>query len=83
MKKSKKLALLAVTFTAWGLYKLCAVFQDMQAGCIQFQTHKTCSFENAENFQSLLDVELMFACAWAAGAVICWIVTVEAQRKER
>ncbi|MFP3566162.1 hypothetical protein [Paraburkholderia sp. SIMBA_030] len=83
MNKSKKFALLALVFTVWGLYKLFVVFQDAQTGCIQFRTHQTCSFENAANFQSLLDLELMFACGWAAGAVVCWMVAAQAKKKER
>ena len=83
MNNSKKFALIAVAFTAFGLYKLFVVFQDMQTGCIQFQTHQTCSYENAENFQGLLDLELRFACGWAAGAVVCWMVAAQAKKKER
>lgn len=83
MKKSKKLALLAVAFTIYGLYKLFLFFHDTQTGCIQFQTHQTCSFENAENFQTLLNLELMFACGWIAGAVVCWMVVAQTRRNER
>ncbi|AXL50811.1 hypothetical protein DSC91_003192 [Paraburkholderia caffeinilytica] len=83
MNKSKKCALLASAVTALGLYKLFVFFQDVQTGCIQFQTHQTCSYENAENFQGLLDLELMFACGWAAGAVICWMVAAQAKKSER
>ncbi|WNC93236.1 hypothetical protein RI103_20710 [Paraburkholderia sp. FT54] len=83
MKKSKKLALLALSFTMFGLYKLFVVFQDAQTGCIQFRTHQTCRYENAENFQSLFDLELMFACGWAAGAVVCWMIAAQAQKKEQ
>ncbi|MFM0707934.1 hypothetical protein PQR10_10620 [Paraburkholderia phytofirmans] len=83
MTKPKKLALLALAFTMFGLYKLFVVFQDMQTGCIQFQTHRTCSYENAENFQGMLDLELMLACAWAAGAVVCWMVAAQAHKQER
>jgi hypothetical protein len=25
----------------------------------------------------------MFACGWAAGAVVCWMVAAQAQKKER
>ncbi|MFM0221358.1 hypothetical protein [Paraburkholderia dipogonis] len=83
MKKPTKLALFALAFTMFGLYKLFVVFQYAQTGCIQFRTHRTCSYENAENFQSLFDLELMFACGWAAGAVVCWMVAAQAQKKER
>ncbi|RKE36941.1 hypothetical protein B0G76_3161 [Paraburkholderia sp. BL23I1N1] len=83
MNKSKKLALLALALTALGLYKLFTVANDAQSGCIQFRTHQTCSFENASNFQGLLDLELMFACGWAAGAVVCWMVAAQAKKNER
>lgn len=83
MNNSKKLALLASAFTALSLYKLFVVFQEMQSGCIQFQTHQTCSFENAENFQGLLDLELLFACGWLAGAAVCWMAAAQTYKNER
>jgi hypothetical protein len=83
MKQSKKFALIASAITAFGVYKLFVVLQDTQTGCIQFPTHQTCSYENAGNFQGLLDLQLMFACAWIAGAVVCWMVAAQAKKKER
>lgn len=82
MNKSKKLALIALALTALGLYKLVAAFYDSQSGCIQFRTHQTCSFENAENFQNLLNIELFSACGWIAGAAVCWMVAAQARRNE-
>ena len=82
MNKSKKFALIASAFTVFGLYKLVVSFYDSQTGCIQFRTHQTCSFENAENFQNLLNIELLFACGWIAGAVVCWMVAAQARKDE-
>jgi hypothetical protein len=83
MNKSKKFALVAVAFTMYGLHKLFVVFHDSQTGCIQFRTHRTCSFENAANFQNLLNLELLFACGWVAGAAVCWMVAAQAREKRR
>ncbi|RFU46454.1 hypothetical protein D0B32_15610 [Paraburkholderia sp. DHOC27] len=83
MNSPKKFALIALALTLFGLYKLFVVFHDTYTGCIQFQTHQTCSFENAENFQNLLNLELLFACSWVAAAAVCWMTVLQGKKKAR
>ncbi|AIO69462.1 hypothetical protein [Burkholderia oklahomensis] len=82
MSKTRKFALFALAFTVVGSYHLFTFFHNNQTGCIPFRAHLTCRYQNVENFQNLQNLELFFACAWLAAAVLCWMTAAQA-RKER
>lgn len=82
MSKTRKFALIALAFTVLGFYHLFTFFHNNQTGCVPFRAHLTCRYQNVENFQNLQNLELFFACAWLAAAVLCWMTVAQA-RKER
>lgn len=82
---SKKIRVrIALILSAFALYHVYKHIVEIQTGCIQVNSHQQrCSFENAANFEGLLNLDLLFMCGWVAGAVVSWIGVVQANRKPR
>jgi len=81
---NKKIRLrVALIISAVAIYRAFTYVQQIQTGCIQLGNHERCSFENAANFEGLLNLDLLFMCGWVAGAVPCWIAVVQADKEPR
>ncbi|WP_323122304.1 hypothetical protein [Burkholderia alba] len=70
MKLRVRIALIISVFAAYRAYEH---VQRILAGCIDYGEHQRCSFENADNFEGWLNLDLLFTCGWIAAAVLCWI----------
>jgi hypothetical protein len=81
---NKKIRLrIALIISAFALYRAFMHIHRIQTGCIQLGDHQRCSFENAANFEGLMNLDLLFTCGWVAGAVLCWIAVVQSGKEPR
>lgn len=71
----------AIIVSAFAVYHVFMHAQWVASGCIEFRGSRHCSFENSENFEGMMNVDLLLTCAWVAGAMMAWFAVARAPKK--
>ncbi|RQS68724.1 hypothetical protein DID96_19265 [Burkholderia sp. Bp8963] len=81
MTKSRTYTRVAVIFLTLGLYHLWTFFDAIHTGCLQVGVQIKCSYQNAGNFESSNDAQLLFGCLWLSAAGYFVVAAVQARKK--
>ncbi|MCR4468667.1 hypothetical protein [Burkholderia sp. SCN-KJ] len=71
----------AIIASAFAVYHIFMHVQWVASGCIEFRGSRHCSFENSENFEGMMDFDLLLTCAWVAGAMMAWFAVARSSKK--